>query len=416
MLAVATAMAASAAARLTLSGAEGRPGERVTVSVSLESDAPTEGLQLTLRLPDGTAYVAGSAAPAGRASAMTAGGGIREGKLNVMLYSLGATTIAAGRGEVMTFDLTLGDTPLTAQLAPEALLAAEGDVAIPCDGATVTINGAAITLSTREYSMGRVALGEEQSMSVRVTNTGTETLTLDGIAGTADWRIASPPVSIPAGGSGYVALKYVPSLRGVHDEIVRFTGNAQGADAPVIVHADGFGRNEMTLSAEPVVGGEEATVKVNLKNYDPISGFTLRVKLPRNFTYVDGSLAIDSDRGDGHATTATASTDATDGVTTLTLTSYSFSNRAFKGNDGTVATFRVLAASRTGASLSIDKAVLPTLLDGRVTDVVSATSGAYLSVSSPTFDIGRDLDLGRTPVTAPETGTIGFTNSGNARS
>lgn len=398
----------------TLGGTSGLPGEKITLSLSLGSDAPAAGVQLSMVLPEGTAYAEGSATAGGRASAMSASGGVRDGRLNLTLYSLGTASIAAGEGDVLTFDLVLGDTPLRAALSPQVIMAgADGEaVGVDCPATDLTIRGAALKPVNRELSMGRVALGESVTTSVLVANSGTEPLVVTGVTGLDNWRVTSPATIQPES-TGYVSLAYVPGVRGQHDEIVRLESNASGSDNPFIVHAEGYGRNEVSLAAQDVNGGEESTVSVSLKNYDPICGFTLRVLLPRNFSYVPGSFALSDERADGQGITSTAKTDD-DGVTTLTLTSYSFSNKAFKGKDGVVATFRVLAASRYGATISIDKAVLPTLLDGVVTDVVSATSNSYMNVTSPTFNISRDNNLGRTPVTAEYAGTVSFSNYGNA--
>lgn len=404
----------SAANSLELQGLEGRPGATVTVCVALSSDTPAEGLQLSIALPEGTSYVAGSAAPAGRAAAMKASGGVRDGRLNIMLYGLGGESIAAGSGTVATFDLLLGPTPGYAVLGPTAVLAAAdgSKIDVACPAATLAIHGAAIAITDREKAMGRVALGEPVSLSVPVRNSGTETLEITGLDGSGDFALVQP-ATIAAGSTGSVAMTFTPTVRGVADAVLRFSGNAAGEDAPFIVHFEGYGRNEVSLAAESAIGGEEGTVSVRLKNYDPICGFTLRVTMPRGFTYVPGSFAIADERGDGHAITSSATIDKDD-RTTLTLTAYSFSNRPFVGNDGTVATFRVLAASRTGATISVAKAVLPTLLDDKVVDVVSATANTYMSVSSPTFNVSRSQNLGRTPITQAELGSMSFRNTGNA--
>lgn len=414
LLTAAAATTVFAANRVTLGGTSGTPGEVVEVSVGLESDVPSEGLQLSLTLPEGTQLEAGSAAAAGRAAQLSASGGVRDGRLNLTLYSLNRAAIAAGSGEVMTFRLALGATPLTAPLEASAVMAGTSGERIDatCDVSTLTIRGAALSLKQREYSLGRVALGEEQSLTVAVTNSGTEPLELSGLDGApAGWTLDGTATIAP-GATGNARLRYVPSQRGLTDAVMRFAGNAGGTVPPLIVHSDGFGRNEMTLSATAVKGGEEATVNVALKNYDAVCGFTLKVELPKGFRYVQGSFAIDGTRGDGHGTTATVAA-AKNGATEVTLTAYSLTNKAFADNDGTVASFRVLAASRTGATMKINQAVLPTILDGKVTDVVSAFNGTYLSVSSPSMSVTTKQNLGRTPVTQSEAGSFSVSNRGN---
>lgn len=89
LLLTAATAAVFAANTLSLSGLSGEPGATVTVTVSLGSDVAAEGLQLSLVLPEGTAYVANSSTATGRASGMQASGGVRDGRLNITLFKIG---------------------------------------------------------------------------------------------------------------------------------------------------------------------------------------------------------------------------------------------------------------------------------------------------------------------------------------
>ncbi len=413
LLLAAATTAVFASNRIAIAGAEGGPGEVVTVMVTLDSDVPAEGLQLSMALPEGTVYN-GDATALGRAQNMRASGGVRGGRLNLTLYSLNRATIEAGSGKVMSFGLRLGPTPLISALAPEAVLAGTdgGRVDVVCDDAVLKVFGAALTLPRREYGLGRAALGEECTFTVSVSNSGTETLTLTGLGGASGVWALDGAVSVAPGSTGLATIRLVPSVRGRAMSLVRFESNAVGESEPLIVIYEGFGRNEMYLADTSVKGGEEAEVKMTLKNYDDVCGFTAKVEMPRGFSYVPGSFAIDGARTAGHGVTATVE-DGTDGKSTVTLTAYSLTNKPFAGRNGVVASFRVLAASRNGATLTLKSAVLPAVLDGNVTDVASAFGGAYLSVSSPTLSVARSHNLGRTPVTQSGAGSISFTNSGS---
>lgn len=412
LLAAATA-AAFAGNRISIAGAEGAPGDVVTVMVSMESDTPAEGMQLSLPLPEGTVFT-GDATALGRAHEMRVQGGVRGGRLNLTLFSLNRAAIAAGSGKVMSFGLRLGATPMLADLAPEAVLVgADGSrLEVSCDEAVLRVKGAALSLPQREYGLGRVALGEPRTFTVTVANTGTDVLNISGLSGAPEgWSLAAP-LSVAPGDRGAATVRVVPSVRGRDVTLIRFDSNASGESERVIVTSEGFGRNEMFLTTSPAKGGEEALVGMTLKNYDGVCGFTAKVELPRGFGYVPGSFAIDGARAVGHGTTATVE-EGRNGKTTVTLTAYSLTNKPFAGHEGIVATFRVLVASRNGATLGLKSAVLPALIDSKVTDVASAFGGAYMSVSSPTLNVARTQNLGRTPVTQAEAGSFSFSNYGS---
>ena len=77
-----------------------------------------------------------------------------------------------------------------------------------------------------------MALGEAQTLTVLVTNTGIRELRIDGIAGGAGWTVPEPG---PPPATAYVP-PCAPCVRGRADEVMRFIGNASGADSPLIVH------------------------------------------------------------------------------------------------------------------------------------------------------------------------------------
>lgn len=75
------ALPASAQVGVTLTAAEGKPGEEVMVSVSLTNSEVLSGLQLLFEVPIGADFHLLTASTIGRASSFSASAGIRDGRL-----------------------------------------------------------------------------------------------------------------------------------------------------------------------------------------------------------------------------------------------------------------------------------------------------------------------------------------------
>lgn len=410
-------LSVSASNTVALTTVGGQPGENVSVAVSLTSDVSIVGIQLSLQLPEGTTYVSGSASTTGRASTFAISGGVRQGLLNITLYSTKGASVIPGEGEIATFSLNLGPTPLSCTLETDVILsdATGRRIDSSVEPVSFAIAGASLRLETQKHSLGRVALGEEQTLTVTVANSGPNTLEITGLQTDAGgiWSLADDRATVAPQSQADVTLQFMPQVRGAVADIVRFISNAAGTTTPLIVHSEGFGRNEISLSSRGGQSDSEATVAIFLKNYDPITGMTLHLHLPEGFSYVDGSFILGS-RAQGHGVTATTAPASDGNGSIVTLMAYSLTNKPFEGHIGELATMKVRIATRYGNSIDIASAVLPALIDGKVTDVVSATSGAYLSVISPVISCEENIDMGRIPITEDAVVSIPVSNYGAA--
>ena len=115
-------MGARAGNVVSLSSVSGAPGTEVSVSVSLENTDAVSSVQLSIPLDENLSLVGNSAVASDRLSDHSVTVGVKDGVLNIVVYSQNMTAISANSGEVATFRLLVGDTPKDIALTPSRLL------------------------------------------------------------------------------------------------------------------------------------------------------------------------------------------------------------------------------------------------------------------------------------------------------
>lgn len=403
---------AQAANTLTVTPASGNPGERVTVKVSLTSDAPVSALQLTAELGEGVTAVNGSAKAGGRASGHAASCGTKEGVTTLMLYSTAMAAIPAGTGDIAEFDLQLGARPVHTlpAITVKATDASGKEVACTGSGLEVKVLGATAEYPAGPaYDFGRVPIRGNYTLDVPVTNAGTTELVIDNATFSArEFTCVTPlPYTVAPGATGNITVGYAPTLRGEVSATVTVSSNSSLPDNTLRLLAAPFAVNEVRFGSVSGSSDTEVVIPVTVNNMDAVTGFTFEFNLPDHIRYVDGSFEL-SDRATDHKIVATS----TDG--TVRATAYSMTDSPFTGDDGVLATFRVRLSGRYGLMLYPTKAVLSALVDGKVTDVTSATYPGNISIMYPQIYTYGSLSLGRTPITESAEAYLYVNNYGSA--
>lgn len=399
--------------RVTAECPGGAPGEVVAVTVSLESAAPLSALQVSIPFGEVAEVVPGTAAALGRAEGHSATAGSKaDGTATLMLYSTSMGTIPAGSGEVASFSLRLADSPATISV-PVSVKAtdAEGN-AVPCEGATFTLTVAAPMAeypAGAAYDFGRIPLFGDYTLTIPVRNSGTTPLIVSGASFSASVLSCATelPLIIPAGRTSDLMVTYHPVERGAASATVTIECNSAGRNNTLRILSAPFAVNELHVGDASGISDSEVIVPLTVNNMDPITGFTFEFDLPRQLEYVDGSFKL-ADRAAGHILSASLKGNK------LHATAYSLTDTPFEGNDGVVATFRVRLSGRYNAKVAASKAVLSATVEGKVTDVISATYPGNVSISYPSISVANTVSLGRTPITETATTRLNVSNHGSA--
>ena len=379
-----------------LSSVSGTSGTEVTVSVAMTNTDAVANLQLSIPLDEGLSFVDGSVEKTDRLKNHSVSAGVKDGVLNLLIFSTSMTAIDGNKGDICSFKLLLGNTPGTVSLSPSktTLTSTEGKslVTSVSDGA-VDIRGAKIKIAQSSLDFGRLALKEQSRQYVMITNVGNESLTITNLAFSSTFFSSTEdlPLTINAGSSYWITVSCIPTVLGYIDEELVITSNSVSGQSTIRLTATPYAVNELSLGNASGSTGEEVTITVSLKNMNEISGLQMEIEIPDELEYVDGSFEF-SDRKEDHV----ATTSAVDGI--LSIVIYSPNDKIFKGSEGEVGSFKVKILGSNNAYLNVNKAMLSSTINGRTADVSSGTSGCTVSIRSPYLYAGSSIDFGNVSI------------------
>ena len=406
-----TGFLAGAAPRVALADAVGGAGEAVTVEVSLDSDAPLGGLQLLFDVPEGSGIALGTATATGRAAAFSAGAGIRDGRASVMLYSTSGATIAAGSGTVARFEIVFGRNPVDVPVAVTVKAVDAAGNSVDATDATMRIlcRQPRAEYAVRAIDFGRVPLGTAPVQTVTLSNSGTAPLVVTAVTFTdATFGTATElPLTVAPGASAPVAVTFTPAERGTVGATMKVVSNSTQTYNDVRLVAAPYAVNELHIGRAVGTAGEVVTVSIDMNNMDAVNGFTMEFELPEALRYVPGSFAL-TDRADGHAVEVNCI------GRRLIANAYSLQNTAFRGHDGTIATFRVLLKGKYSHTVSLSKCRLSAFYRGDILDVTSDTYSGTVEIRYPSISLASELSVGRTPITETGRAAVTVNNYGSA--
>lgn len=407
---------------ITLSNVQGAAGTEVTVSVSMTNTDAVSALQLSIPLADDLTFVENSQKAGARLNGHMLSAGVKDGILNVMVYSTTMAAMSGNDGEVCSFKLLLGVTPGIVSLTPSkaALTGISGNsLTVSTTAGTVDSRGAKVKLSSNTIDFGGVAISSSLSRTVWLQNVGNENLTITDISFSSSVfsTITTLPLTISAGSSGYLYVNCTPTVGGALDEEMIIISNNTTGNSTIRLIATAYGANELTLQSVSGMTDEEVTIPVIMKNADAINGFQMEITIPNELEYVEGSFVL-SDRKQDHVVTASEA----DGI--LSVVAYSPTDKTFTGNDGEVGNFKVKIVGSSNTSLNISKAMMSSTIDGKAIDVLSNQSGCNISVTSPQMYISASynyannyhyIDFGSVAINNPNIQkTISVRNRGTA--
>ncbi len=407
-------MGARAGNIVTIGTASGAPGDEVTVSVSLANTDAVSSLQLSITMNEQLSFVDGSAVLGSRCTDHSVTAGVKDGALNIMVYSMGLAAISGNEGEVVSFRLKLGNQPTTVALTASKLILTDTDgntISGSTQNGSVSIRCAKAQYSSTTVDFGSVPIRSTYTRNVTVTNVGNEPLEVTGLQfsryPTDFSSTTSFPFTVNAGSSASINITYAPQERGTINETVKVVCNSISKLNNISLKAQPFAVNELHVQPTSGIADEVVTVSMTMNNMDAISGFQFEFTLPAALTYIENSFQL-SDRKQGHSVVQTLK----DGV--LRIIGYSSSDTPFSGNDGELATMQFRLSGRNSVTLKASKAILTATINNQTQNVCSADFGATITIRSPRLNANSTLNMGSTPVTQDAASNFVIRNYGNA--
>ena len=403
---------------ITISSTEGAPDDEVTVSIGLTNTDAVASLQVSIPLDENLTLVEGSGQKGSRCSSHSLTVGVKDGVLNVLVYSLSMAAITGNSGEVASFRLKLGNNPTTVALTPsKTVLTSSSGLPVEASavGGEVTIRCAKAQYSTMEVDFGAVPICSTYQDTVTVTNVGNDDLTLTDLV-FSDINVFSSTTSLPLtlepGASQDLNITYAPVERGSISKTLKVECNSISKLNTIRLKAQPFAVNELHIQDASGISDEEVTVTMSMNNMDAVSGYQVEFQMPEQLEYVANSFGASSQGGESRWQDHVAVASVNNG--TLRIIVYSPTDKPFTGEDGVIGSFRVKLVGRYGTELTPSKTVLSATINNSVENVVSAVYGGYIDIQSPTISTDDVLDFGAVPVTEACEQTFTISNSGSA--
>ncbi len=400
---------------VTVSSTEGAPDAEVTVSVALQNSDVLSSLQVSIPLDESLTLVDNSALIGSRCLGHSLTVGVKDGVLNVFIYSLSMTAITGNSGEVCSFKLKLGSQPETINLTPSAIKMVNtggSEVAGTSQGGSVTTRCPKAQYSTMEVDFGEVPIRSTYQRTVTVTNVGNEDLTITGLTFSdvnvfSSTTATSLPLNIPAGQSQVLNITYAPTERGSIARTLKVECNSSSKLNTIALKAQPFAVNELHIQPVTGISDQEVTISMTMNNMDDISGYQVDFTLPDQLEYVDGSFVL-SNRKQDHQSVVSLN----NGV--LRIIVYSNSDKPLADNDGEIGSFRVKLVGRNSVTLKPSNTVLSATINHVVQNVTSAVYGGLITIQSPQIHTNSSLNFGAVAVTEPCEKTFTIQNYGSA--
>lgn len=399
---------------VSIGTASGAPGDEVTVSIGLQNSDAVSSLQVSIPLDERFSFVDGSASLGSRGNGHSVTAGVKDGEINIMVYSLGLAALAGNEGEVVTFRLKLGNQPSDIALTVSKLIVGDtsgNSLSATAQSGSVSIRCAKAQYSTMTVDFGSVPIRSTYTRNFTVTNVGNEPLEVTGLAFqnvmTKFSTSTQFPLTVAAGGSASLNITYAPDERGTVSETVKVLCNSISKLNNISLTAAPFAVNELHVQPASGYSDETVTVALNMNNMDAISGFQFEFNLPEALEFVPNSFVL-SGRKQDHVVVSTVA----NGL--LRIIGYSPSDKSLTGEDGELGTMQFVLRGRNNVTLKPSKAVLSATINNKVENVCSADYGATITIRSPRLSANSSLNMGRTPVTGDAVSNFVVRNYGNA--
>ena len=408
-MAVGLWLTATAANTVTLTSAQGHPGDEVEIAVMLTITDEVTAIELLVPLGDKLSYVEGSAVlNAERANGHTLSAAEQDGKLSMVIFSPTLATLKGVDGELCRFKLKLGKEPADYTLTPDVVMSDASGNALTCsvESGVVTLLSPKIEVTTPTIDYGRVPIRSTYTQTLSVKNVGNEPLEITGIAFDNSDLTASPtPCTIVVGSTQDFTLTYAPLQRGTVTSNVTIASNAINPKAgKAVVKALPYSVNELHVQRAEGISDEEVTVVLKMNNMEPIAGAQCEFTLPDALKFVEGSAAV----GSRCKETDHKASGVVQGKV-LTLFVYSPTNKTLPEGDGELITFRVRLDGQSGwYELNPQEVILS---NTAMENMTSATSSNYVVIKSPKFSGTNILDMGDIPVIHTSTATYSIYNN-----
>ena len=336
------------------------------------------------------------------------------GVIRVLIYSGTNASISGSTGDLVILKLKSKTLPGDFILNYSNVVVSSptgSSITTTVQAGSIKVLGPQMNILSTEVDFGRVPIGTNPTNPITVQNLGNTSLELISVNSVLPFSIQeSFPITIPANSSMNLTLNVDTSVKYNSSVVLSFQNNDPNPlrnIQSVLLKADVFAVNEITIGAGSGEISTEVEIPVVIDNMEPFTGLQFDITLPAGIDYVANSI-IQSSRFNDH----TISANIING-NILRFLAYSATNTDFNGTSGEVFSFKLTPNVASGTyPLIITNAILSNLTLG---DILSDTYNGSIQINSPNLSLNpASISYGNVPTTEIRETTVRLTNTGSA--
>ena len=282
---------------LHLGTAEGHSQDILTIGVRMNNMEDVSAVQFTLSLPGELQFVAGSATSC--YEGFSASSSLKDGQLNLMLYSLSGALISEGDRDVMSFQIKLVGAGGNYSLIPQNVVIGSKTLENIYSGAesgSVQVQSPIISVLTT-LRFESVEVEQPYLWSYEISNVGEDPLEINKILfQSEEYKVlTSLPLTIQKGKTETLSLEYRPSQTGLQETNMDVYSN--DPVSPIVttsITAEVFAPNALKVTGNVDLSKSMINVDFSLDNYTPISAMQADIRLSESMNAV-GDIEIVSE-------------------------------------------------------------------------------------------------------------------------
>ena len=394
---------------MSLTSAEGRPDDVVTIELSVSNTDSFVAFQTEIPLGVNLTYVANSAVLY-RGTDHQLVASVVDGTLKLYAFSFSGQAFTGNDGKIASFQLKLGKEPGSFPLAhtkAKLVDAAGNALQLTTYDGSVSVVTPKAEITAPQIDFGHIPIRSSYNKTLYVKNVGNEPLTISELL-FSDATLSCPSFEervVNAGNTVSFTIVYSPTVAGSVSHKITVVSDASNGNQVATVTADPYSVNELHLARTNGYCDSIIDFAISVNNMDAITGFQFYVKMPSALQYQSGSFELSS-RKTNHICSASMRND------TLVVMAYSPSNTSFTGEDGVIANIKLKIKGNSGTYYLYPKNTI--LVNAKGENVLSDDYYGYVSVSSPKINVSSTYDFVSSSVTDVITENFLIRNNGNA--
>lgn len=227
-------------------------GATCTIAIAVTNTDEFTAFQTDIPIPEGFSYVAESATlNPERITGHSLSAGMVGSTLRLIAFSINNTPFPGNTGTLLSFSLKANTIPGNYSLTPQNAYmgnSSSQNILTTNQSGTLTVLSSDISVSPVSVHYGRVALTQNSSQSISISNTGNQNLVISQLAFTDNQFTStdSEGFTITAGNSKNVSITFTPAQKGTFNkQVVIYSNDPDEPSVSIDLSAIGYTINQL---------------------------------------------------------------------------------------------------------------------------------------------------------------------------